>query len=73
MMVFIFVPSKRTPGTTTIDASWSLDETPDAFTLAAKRVQELRAEGIQARVHPHGGAFVVPASKLQSSASRMVH
>jgi hypothetical protein len=67
MMLFIFVPSLRVPGTTTIDASWSLNETPDAMALAAKRVQELRAAGIEAHVHPHGGSFITP------SGSRMAH
>lgn len=68
MTIFIMVPSKRTPGTTTIEASWSLDETPDAFTLAAKRVQQLRATGIDARVRPHAGAQITPAT-----VSRMAH
>jgi len=67
MMVFIFVPSKRIPGTTTIDASWSLDETPNAVTLAAQRALKLHAEGINATVQTHGGSLIVP------SGSRMVH
>lgn len=68
MMLFVLVPSELFPNATTIDAAWSLDEQPDAFTLAANRVEQLRAAGIDARVHPHGGSFITPVA-----GSRMVH
>jgi hypothetical protein len=68
MMVFIFVPSKRTPGTTTIDASWSLAEDPAATSLAAARLLQLRAAGIEALVRTEGGALITPIA-----GSRMVH
>lgn len=64
MMVFIFVPSARFPGASTVDASWSLDENPDALTLAAIRAQQLHAAGVDAKVRTHGGAFIVPASRM---------
>lgn len=68
MTIFIVVPSERFPGATRVDAAWSLDEQPTATTLAAARLQQLRAAGIDAHVRTQGGALITTIAE-----SRLVH
>lgn len=63
MIFFILVPLPQFPDRSTVDSAWSLQEHPDAPTLAAKRFQELRGEGIRARIAQHGGKLIVPVQR----------